>query len=176
MNLQELEDQVHALLAQGQKIEAIKQVRTATGWGLKEAKDYVDALAYTALPAPGAADEATMEQAARALIQQGRPIEAIRRVRGLTNWGLRESKDYVDGLIREEPVNWASLASRARDLLAQDMRDEAIEWVMAQAEMDVQEARDYVDLLSRPAQSSLPRSVPCSPGAKRSRRSSSCAS
>ena len=156
MNLRELEDQVRALLAQGRKIEAIKQVRTATGWGLREAKDYVDALAYATLPALGAADEAAMEQAARALIQQGRPIEAIRRVRELTNWGLRESKDYVDGLIRDDPVNWASLASRARDLLAQDMQDEAVEWVVAQAEMDVQEARDYVNLLSRPVQSSLP--------------------
>jgi ribosomal protein L7/L12 len=156
MNLRELEAQARALLAQGQKIEAIKQVRTATGWGLKEAKDYVDALGYAALPALGAADEAAMEQAARALIQQGRPIEAIRRVRELTNWGLRESKDYVDGLIRDDPVNWASLALRARDLLAQDMQDEAVEWVMAQAGMDVQEARDYVDLLSRPAQPPLP--------------------
>jgi ribosomal protein L7/L12 len=150
MNLGGLEAQVRALLAQGHKVEAIKQVRKETGWGLREAKDYVDALAYAALPALGAADEAAMEQAARALIQQGRPIEAIRRVRELTNWGLRESKDYVDGLIRDDPVNWASLASRARDLLAQDMQDEAVEWVMAQAEMDVQEARDYVNLLSRP--------------------------
>jgi ribosomal protein L7/L12 len=156
MNLGELEAQVHALLAQGRKVEAVKQVRTATGWGLKEAKDYVDALEYAALPALGAADEAAMEQVARALIQQGRPIEAIWRVRELTNWGLRESKDYVDGLIRDDPVNWASLPSHVRDLLAQDMRDEAVEWIMAQAEMDVQEARDYVDLLSRPARPPRP--------------------
>jgi ribosomal protein L7/L12 len=156
MNHGELENKVRALLAQGRKVEAVKQVHRETGWGLKEAKDYVDALAYAALPALGAADEAAMEQAARALIQQGRPIEAIRRVRGLTNWGLRESKDYVDGLIREDPINWASLASQVRDMLAQDMKVEAVEWVMAQAEMDVQEARDYVDLLSRPVQSSLP--------------------
>jgi ribosomal protein L7/L12 len=27
-----------------QKINAIKHVRTVTGWGLKESKDYVDAL------------------------------------------------------------------------------------------------------------------------------------
>ena len=40
-----LETLVQALLAQGRKIEAVKQVRQATGWGLKESKDYVDALA-----------------------------------------------------------------------------------------------------------------------------------
>ncbi len=30
------------LLAEGRKIEAIKYVRKATGWGLKEAKEYVE--------------------------------------------------------------------------------------------------------------------------------------
>jgi len=36
---------VKALLAQGRKVEAVKQVRQATLWGLKESKDYVDAMA-----------------------------------------------------------------------------------------------------------------------------------
>ena len=31
-----------ATAASGKKIEAIRQVREATGWGLKEAKDYVE--------------------------------------------------------------------------------------------------------------------------------------
>ena len=36
--------EVSALLAGGNKIEAIKRVRELTGLGLKEAKDYVDRL------------------------------------------------------------------------------------------------------------------------------------
>jgi ribosomal protein L7/L12 len=40
----ELEQQAKALLAQGNKIEAIKLVREATGMGLKEAKDFVERL------------------------------------------------------------------------------------------------------------------------------------
>ncbi len=44
MNLKELEDQVRALIAQGRKVEAVKRVRETTGWGLKQSKDYVDAL------------------------------------------------------------------------------------------------------------------------------------
>jgi preprotein translocase subunit SecA len=44
MNLKELEDQVRALMAQGRKVEAVKRVLKTTGWGLKESKDYVDAL------------------------------------------------------------------------------------------------------------------------------------
>jgi ribosomal protein L7/L12 len=36
--------EVRAFARQGRTIEAIKRVREATGWGLKEAKDYVDTL------------------------------------------------------------------------------------------------------------------------------------
>lgn len=41
---QELGNEVHHLVAQGQKVEAIKLVRDRTGLGLKEAKDIVDRL------------------------------------------------------------------------------------------------------------------------------------
>ena len=40
----EIEAQARALLADGNKIEAIKLVREATGLGLKEAKDFVERL------------------------------------------------------------------------------------------------------------------------------------
>lgn len=40
-----LDKLVQAMLEQGHRIEAVKQVRRATGWGLSESKDYVDALA-----------------------------------------------------------------------------------------------------------------------------------
>ncbi|MGE6228370.1 ribosomal protein L7/L12 [Paenibacillus chitinolyticus] len=39
-----LDERVHHLLAQGDKIKAIKLVREKSGMGLKEAKDYVDNL------------------------------------------------------------------------------------------------------------------------------------
>lgn len=34
----------------------------------------------------------------RALKDRGQAIAAIKRVRELTGWGLKEAKDYVDGL------------------------------------------------------------------------------
>lgn len=40
----EVQVQVSAYLQRGRTIQAIKCVRAATGWGLKEAKDYVDSL------------------------------------------------------------------------------------------------------------------------------------
>jgi ribosomal protein L7/L12 len=41
---EEIDETVRALVADGRQIEAIKLVREHTGLGLKEAKDYVDAL------------------------------------------------------------------------------------------------------------------------------------
>ncbi len=98
---------VQALVAQGQKIEAIKHVRQMTGWGLKEAKNYVDALQSGSPPpmlpnpralAPTQPDLAQGEPELRALLAQGQKIEAIKRVRQMTGWGLNEAKDYVDRL------------------------------------------------------------------------------
>ena len=43
--------EVSALLSQGQKIEAIKRVRQKTGCGLRDAKEYVDALEAGRAPA-----------------------------------------------------------------------------------------------------------------------------
>jgi hypothetical protein len=39
-----LEAELQHLILQGQKIAAIKRIRDYTGWGLKAAKDYIDAL------------------------------------------------------------------------------------------------------------------------------------
>src|SRR5919202_5445909 len=40
------DEEIHDLLARGNKIEAIKRVRAVTGMGLKDAKDYVEALPH----------------------------------------------------------------------------------------------------------------------------------
>jgi ribosomal protein L7/L12 len=96
--------QISALLAQGNKIEAIKRVRELTGLGLKEAKDYVEAMEAggvpPALPGAGAArpeGEGGLAEV-HALAAQGQKIEAIKRYRELTGVGLKEAKDYVDRL------------------------------------------------------------------------------
>lgn len=149
MNLDKLENQVRALVDQNQKIEAIKLVHRITGWGLKESKDYVDALARAALPALGAADEAALQQKVKALIRQDRYAEAVKYVREQTGWGLGDCKAHVDVLVKGSTVNWVFVASRASELLDQGMRDKAVEWVRAQARLDAQEAQDYVDLALR---------------------------
>jgi ribosomal protein L7/L12 len=96
--------EVAALLAQGNKIAAIKHLRELTGLGLKEAKDYVEAMPSSgtlpALPSGGSAQPASAGGLAEvhALAQRGQKIEAIKRYRQLTGVGLKEAKDYVDRL------------------------------------------------------------------------------
>ena len=98
------DEEIQDLLARGHKIEAIKRVRAVTGMGLKEAKDYVEALPHApplgqVVPV-GQVQPPThdVEREARRLLKDGGKIAAIKRVRELTGLGLKEAKDYVDSL------------------------------------------------------------------------------
>jgi ribosomal protein L7/L12 len=94
------------LMRADQKIAAIKLVRERTGMGLKEAKDYVEALvagqAVTPLPPaaapPPAAHPGDIDQEAQALMRADQKIAAIKLVRERTGMGLKEAKDYVERL------------------------------------------------------------------------------
>jgi ribosomal protein L7/L12 len=100
----DVEADARALMAHS-KIAAIKRVRELTDIGLKEAKDYVDALergerpaapATTPLAEPLAPEE--MDDAARQLVKMGNTIAAIKLVREQTGMGLQEAKEYVERL------------------------------------------------------------------------------
>lgn len=99
--LAEIEAELRSLLANGQKIEALKRVRATSGWGLKAAKQYIDYLttgnADFAIPAPGVA-LAEIDDKLHWLLAHNRKIEAIKQVRMATGWGLKESKAYIDRL------------------------------------------------------------------------------
>lgn len=110
-DLGDLPDEVAHLLQAKQKIEAVRRVREATGWGLKESKDYVDAIQDTGVPPtrvppikaaapapPAALTDLPAEVTSLLLAKQ--KIEAVKRVRESTGWGLKESKDYVDDIER----------------------------------------------------------------------------
>ncbi|RSN03635.1 serine/threonine protein kinase [Nonomuraea sp. WAC 01424] len=85
------------LIAKGQLIQAIKLVRERTGLGLKEAKDYCDALPISP-GGPGQVVGAETRAAAQQLIAKGQLIQAIKLVRERTGLGLKEAKDYCDAL------------------------------------------------------------------------------
>ena len=86
--------QIAAAIRGGRKIEAIKLYRMATGEGLKEAKDAIDAM-DAEMPA-----DIPHEQIAEALFA-GHKIEAVRLYRKAAGTDLRESKLAVDALEAE---------------------------------------------------------------------------
>lgn len=95
-----VEQEARFYLEQGRKIEAIKKVMELTGKGLKEAKDYVDALELAVLRArrPAVESNEELEFAVRDLVDRGRKIEAIKKVMELSGMGLKEAKKFVDSL------------------------------------------------------------------------------
>jgi ribosomal protein L7/L12 len=90
---------LHAL-ARGQQIEAIRLLREATGLGLKDAKDAIDAHVRgesVMLPSAGDMADAAPAGVLEAL-RQGNKIEAVRRMRAHTGLDLKASKQRVDVL------------------------------------------------------------------------------
>jgi ribosomal protein L7/L12 len=84
------------LLAAGQKLEAIKRYREATGAGLAAAKDAVEALERGEdVPAGEPADSA-LEEEVVALLGQGRKIDAIKLYRRQTGADLKGAKEAVE--------------------------------------------------------------------------------
>lgn len=94
------------LLAAGKKIEAIKELREASGLGLAEAKAVVDAVeARQPVPAEIVArlqaarrdaDPADLPHDVREAAQRGNRILAIKLLRQHTGLGLKEAKDRLD--------------------------------------------------------------------------------
>lgn len=93
------------LIAQGKKLEAIKELREMTGIGLKKAKEEIERLiaeregreptATTQQPVSGHGPEPGHEEVA-ALARAGRKVEAIKLLRSQTGLGLKEAKEAVE--------------------------------------------------------------------------------
>jgi ribosomal protein L7/L12 len=163
--------EVQALVARGNKIEAIKRLRELTGLGLKEAKDYVDSLPlippsgddFSPDPAPESRplSEAEIDEL-RAILATGNKIEAIKRCRELTDLGLKECKDFVESLPASGPVYAAPHARRVaaptpgvsiealeevRALLAYGNKIGAIKRYRELTGLGLKEAKDFVESL-----------------------------
>lgn len=96
---------IAALLLRGEKIAAIKACREATGLGLAEAKEAVEALERGLGGAkPPAAPDGTLTPQVRAEIEaqlrQGNKITAIKIHRDATGYGLADAKRAVEDVER----------------------------------------------------------------------------
>lgn len=100
----ELQSRVRELAAQDQRIRAIKELRQATGLGLKEAKDVADAIAAGGvLPVPGGpgrpAARPDLAYRARTLAGAGQEGEAVRLVVAETGMSAPEASAFVRALL-----------------------------------------------------------------------------
>ncbi|MBV7539769.1 ribosomal protein L7/L12 [Acidovorax sp. sic0104] len=87
-------------LDDGHPIEAIKRLRAATGLGLKEAKDLIDAhqRGEEAAFAARSAAPTHVPDAVRQALAEGNKIEAVRLLRDHEGLGLKEAKDRADAI------------------------------------------------------------------------------
>ena len=97
-NQDSLAEEIRSLLADGQKILAVKLYREHTGCGLAEAKAAVEQIGRGETPISKAAVEDDLDKQVLELVAAGQKIAAIKLVRERTNSGLKDAKDAVEAL------------------------------------------------------------------------------
>jgi len=94
--------QIHEFIHNQQLIHAIKLYREATGVGLAEAKDAVEAMARGEAVKPPSGvrdyDNPILDGRIKSLLSKGKKIEAVKIYREEYGVGLKEAKDAVDRL------------------------------------------------------------------------------
>ncbi len=98
------EDELRALMAAGRKIEAIKRYRAATGAGLADAKNAVEALEGAGSLPPREPVDSSFEDKVLSLMRQGQKIGAIKLYREKTGVGLKEAKDFIEALAADQGI------------------------------------------------------------------------
>jgi ribosomal protein L7/L12 len=171
--------EVARFVRSGQKINAIKLVREKTRWGLKEAKDFVDAFeAGKPLPPPppardyprpsqkttGAPDWSTIRQ----YLEARNKIQAIKIYREQTGATLKDAKEAVEmferGQIPPAPNYPAPAPSSGinlveiRQLLAKGNKIEAVKRYRQQTGQSLEEALNFINAMpeAKVSLSSLP--------------------
>ncbi len=116
----------------GDKIEAIKILREATGIGLKDAKEAVERQMAGEPPFPPdqqrSGDVGAFPLAAVTALQGGKFIEAVKIVREARGIGLKDAKDAVDRFVASEPL----IRSRI-EAIRSERRRNALLWGIALA-------------------------------------------
>lgn len=158
--MNDLNEDIKLLLAQGKKIQAIKLTMDHTNLGLKEAKNYVEEIAKFGHATPPSlktspVGDDILEAEAMQFLAKKNKIGAVKRIRELTNWGLKEAKEYVDTIQNRELYNLSSsemiseetLAFEARQWMQRKNKIMAIKRVRELTGWGLKEAKDFVDKL-----------------------------
>ncbi|GGT88680.1 hypothetical protein [Actinomadura citrea] len=82
-----------------------------------------------------------------ALVAEGDVIPAVRLIRQATGLGLKEAKDYVDGLKGEAYARTVpgDVQAKARAMIAQGRWKDAAKFVRQETSLGLRAAKDYVD-------------------------------
>jgi ribosomal protein L7/L12 len=103
--------EVLAAIDRGNKIEAIKLLRDATGLGLKEAKDAVEQIeAGGSLVLAQKTTKATGSEGITSALQQGNKLEAIRLYREQKGVELKEAKDAIEAMLEGQQITASGLS------------------------------------------------------------------
>ncbi|MGB3437446.1 MAG: hypothetical protein WBA97_01730 [Actinophytocola sp.] len=143
----DLTTRLRELVADGKTVLAIKELRQATGMGLREAKEYVLGLT----PAPRRRDDDRVQ----ALAAEGKTILAIKELRERTGMGLREAKEYADALTAtgEPPAPRGEVSeetmARARELAAAGKVVLAVKSIRDETGWDLRRCKDVVDRMPK---------------------------
>ncbi len=96
---------IRSALARGNKIEAVKLYREATGLGLAESKEAVEQMERNGVPGtvplPPTVPSVIVPPGVSEALAAGHKIEAIKLYREATRVGLKEAKDAVEGIERQ---------------------------------------------------------------------------
>lgn len=115
----------------------------------------IDSVFQNEAEVTSSAPSLSLETEVRQFLNAGQKIAAIKRVRELKHWGLKESKDYVESLERNDtplmPVPQITseptpeLRQEVQRLLAAHQKVSAVKLVREQTHWHLREAKDYVD-------------------------------
>jgi ribosomal protein L7/L12/outer membrane protein assembly factor BamB len=163
--------EILGLLAQSNKIEAIKRYRETFDTGLKEAKHAVEALetgrafklseivAQARGPRTPVDDAAILAEVTQR-VRSGKKIEAIKRMREVYVIGLKQAKDLVDAIESGQPVDFSGLAeaqttpdqatalAEIARLAAGGQKIEAIKLFRQTFDVGLNEAKDAVEAIA----------------------------
>lgn len=110
----DIQQQALSLIANNQKIAAVKLIMDHAHCGLKDAKDYADELqAGVHKPITNPAD---LNGQLLAILSQGNKLNAIKCYKDATGAGLAESKDYVEKLMQNPVVTNVAQQNRDTDI------------------------------------------------------------
>ena len=109
----------------GDRVEAIRTLREATGLGLKEAKTALESGGYTVPPAI-AQRGAALPPAVLSAMARGDKIQAIKLAREKTGLGLKEAKEAVEAAVLGAP---SSAQGSSRTLAPGEVPRSRINWL-----------------------------------------------